>query len=324
MTKDRLTAKRHSPRKARRGGGRAAKGKPERKGLVRPRPSRPVAPSDAGPGGDSRSQSFSRDIDALMAFRLAYLRAIAAYWRDEDEFKAKLKEVEAGNKTNHQKVLEAFCPGYNWVWNVDLCLEPDAGIEWGVGGNAGWSGPPNEITIYLPLSPRAEHTAEAFAAYYSRFPTFFGDGSPEPSRIVAAAGAGGVIGPLPLGMGGLQQFLEFGAVVARAIALCWQEEHADSDQPIRDALLEDGNIGLMHYLGYGLPWNMKLYFKPAPADCSYEPGNGSQVGRWQRLPPNGLKLHLPDRPENLEASSLAVALAAYNNTGDAYPLTCGC
>jgi ribosomally synthesized peptide (two-chain TOMM family) len=336
---------------------------------------------NSGNNGRPSALGLNAGLDPLIAFRLAYLRAIAGYWRDAKQFDKTLKAVEApGTRRpfSHDKVMSTYCPGFKWPWDdLDLQLKilDESQIEFGLNGNSGWTGPPNNVTIYLPGPPQnPDDYAEALAAYYAQFPSFFGSGitelrpAPPPSdgsgapQDVPGPGPGGAIGTLPTGLGDLQSFFEFGAVIVRLLALLWHEQAqtgsakvakapkptnptkpkptAKEQFPIRTGVfgtpptsssaqrapqtpanVSDGNAALVKFLGYAVPWNMTFSFVEAKA-AVYEPR--APAGRWLNLPANCLEMHLPNKPKDLDAFALPVALTSYNSTGALYPLTCGC
>jgi ribosomally synthesized peptide (two-chain TOMM family) len=220
--------------------------------------------------------NFNAGLDPLIAFRLAYLRAVAGYWRDSNQFAQRLKEVQVpGSRRpfSHDQVMSEYCPGFEWPWDgldLELKILGESQIEFGLNGNSGWTGPPNNVTIYLPSPPEKEDDyAEALAAYYAQFPSFFGSGLAEPSRsflgsglaeparsfpgggrvepskappsdegaaLRALPGLGAPIGTLPTKLGDLQSFFEFGAVIVRLLALLWQEQaRAGSAKPAKVA-----------------------------------------------------------------------------------------
>ena len=209
------------------------------------KPASKAGPTNGSSPHTTRPSTLNRNagLDPLIAFRLAYLRAIAGLWRDQKQFAKTLKAVEApGTRRpfSHDKVMSTYCPGFAWPWD-DLDLEfkilGESQIHYGLNGNSGWTGPPNNVTIYLPGPPQKQDDyAEALAAYYAQFPSFFGSGITEfPLRLPPIDDSGGVkgepgpgpgaaIGTLPTGLGDLQSFFEFGAVIVRLLALLWHEQ----------------------------------------------------------------------------------------------------
>jgi ribosomally synthesized peptide (two-chain TOMM family) len=186
-----------------------------------------------------------------------------------------------------------------------------------------WVGPRAVLRLRLPSPPKSEgERTRALAAYYASMPTPFGQGvptlSPENGGGVGdGSGAGGG------GMGHWEDALVLGATVARALALSWSDEQFHDQFKGRGALL-----ALQNWLGYTLPWNMELVTEyVSPRVAHWDPAQQQWMHRdpkgkeWSPgVSPNHLTLWVPNAPDAKYPQ--AVALAAYNQTGDAYPLTC--
>jgi ribosomally synthesized peptide (two-chain TOMM family) len=85
---------------------------------------------------------------------------------------------------------------------------------------------------------------------------------------------------------------------------------------------------LQNWLGYTCPWNFDIAFEQCKA--TWIPRSAGESGYWKNLPQNLLIMFPPGAPRHdsgpgagskwLEIQT--IALASYNMTGDAYPLTC--
>lgn len=82
------------------------------------------------------------------------------------------------------------------------------------------------------------------------------------------------------------------------------------------ASLNKGGRALTQCFGYNCPWN--FHIMAIAHEVTYEEGN------WclDDLPFNTITLNLPQLPKWQTPAVQCVALAAYNNTGAAYPFTC--
>lgn len=266
--------------------------------------------------------------EAMMKFRTAYLQAISRSWQSEDYLVQFLKDPEG--------TLRAL--GFDNPWEVDILMDASERGTWTPVKAGGWIGPDATIGVWLPPPPKDKKDyAEAWAKYYDEFPSLFG------SRAEDA--------PYPLGMGQWKEFLEFGAVTMRFIAMAWgdaelREELFDASVFFEDVLIVENAVSLLHkWVGYNVPWNMVIQFKmqdwSVPCDprektcCCFVPSDGDTEGYWRRpgregnpnkLRPaccsNELKLYVPSKPSTDDGAVDAIALSAYNVTGDQYPFTC--
>ncbi|MDD9939583.1 MAG: BMA_0021/BMA_0022 family TOMM bacteriocin [Myxococcales bacterium] len=244
-------------------------------------------------------------MNSMMQFRTSYLKAIAKAWADPALFR-RMATSDDGF---------AFLEGPKPNWDVELHFRenrmPGNGYRPELTGS--WVGPNAILELRLPKAPDdAEEHAAALAEYYALLPSPFGferseevqDGAESggSSHQVTSAGAGGS------GMGHFSDALVLGGVVMRALALSW--ESAD----FREHVFSRGRAlgALQAWLGYSCPWNMDI--EAVPSSIEWLPGLG-----FSAKPRNRLTMWLPNRPEG---HGLGVALAAYNQTGDAYPLTC--
>lgn len=261
----------------------------------------------AAAGGESQVTN------SLMGLRLAYLRAIAKSWRDE-EFK---QTIVTGKDI--LGILEREF-GFHSPWqHLELHLvndEPKA--EWKPMETAGWIGSNDRFVIHIPKKPdKATHPEQALAAYYQMFPTLFGPVKNNNS----------LRGPLPLGLGvGPEPFLEFGAVTLRAIALGWKNETFWNDLTTKKgSKRKDAKPALSRWLGYNCPWNFDLSFVEHQNFIWQEDGK-HKIGVWnppeagKKIPNNIIELHYPEKPE--DETFYAIALTSYNSTGPAYPFSC--
>lgn len=246
--------------------------------------------------------------EPLLAFRLAYLRAIARSWQD-DAYRRDLIAQRDIQPMLHQDF------GLPTLWpHVDVSLhlsdDPVMRAEWKPVLAARWVCPDDAFVIVLPQAPQT-HAAEALAAYYQLFPDFMGvSTSFEPQQ-------GGASRSIP--DGDPDSLLNLGRVMLRAIALAWQSPE------FLAALTRDDGIDkapvLSQWLGYNNPFNFHVRFV---TDEAFTWNTAS--GKWnlQRadgsLIKNGIVLNYPNAPA--EKEYWPIALTSYNNTGDAYPFTC--
>jgi ribosomally synthesized peptide (two-chain TOMM family) len=234
---------------------------------------------------------------SLIEFRVAYLRAIAKSWSDP-EFRTRLSETPI--------VALGECGLGRWTWRLDLKLPLD-GDQWNPGDTGGWAGSNREsITLYLPLDPAvalpgppSESWPEALSEYYRLYPTLLGTiGEPSPAGQA-----------YNVGLGSWNAFLDFGSVTVRALALAWR--NAD----FRTQVQKDTIAALQNWLGYNSPWNLDIRIRNNP-EMKWSSGVWQQGSRK-----NELCLFVPQRPGD-DFTVWPIALAAYNETGPAYPFTC--
>jgi len=259
-----------------------------------------------------------------MDLRLAYLRVIADAWKDTtDTIKDKLLD---GN-TDLLKYLKANY-GLNSKWdNVILQLfeffedeNERQKPEWKPMETAGWVGPNDRFIINIPGKPGdSNQQVQALAAYYQKFPTLFGiiNKKTDPDTLAAA---------LPQDLGVDQKpFLEFGGVTLRAIALAWVND--DFLNELTNPTIADAAPVLSRYLGYTNPWNFRIKFVVHPDFVWHGETRENKIPMWNDgqkdnpIPKNIIQLHYPTRPA--DSKFWPIALTSYNNTGPAYPFSCG-
>ena len=256
-----------------------------------------------------------QNTEPLLAFRLAYLRAIARSWQD-DAYRRDL----LGQRDIQPMLHRDFNLPTQWP-QVDVSLrlsdDPTQRAEWKPVLTAGWIGPDDEFVIVLPQAPQT-HASEALAAYYQLFPNFMGISTSfeEPNNGMLRAA-------LPTGLGipggGPDSLLAFGGVVLRAIALAWQSPEFHAELTRDDG--KDKAPVLSQWLGYNNPFNFQVRFETEQAftwdaargEWNLQRADGTAIK-------NGIVLNYPVAPA--EQDLWAIALTSYNNTGDAYPFTC--
>lgn len=240
--------------------------------------------------------------DPLIQLRLAYLRAVALSWRD-DEFR---EQLTSGRDVQQQ--LQEHC-GLRIKWPaLDIIVAHSApALRWNPLEVGGWMGPDDQFVITLPGTPeREQDRTEALAAYYQRFPTLMGIAlNLTPEYAVVAGGASGADVPTSAVL------LSFGGVILRAIALAW------SDPDFRKVLLDapDARPVLSRFFGYNMPFNFRVHVRAGGPTVRSE-----GVWRFESLK-NRIELNYPEVPTQSERL-WPVALTAYNDTGPAYPFTC--
>lgn len=271
----------------------------------------------------------------LMDFRTAYLRIIARTWVDS-EFRGKVVGA------NSEQIRQLFINDYDfdWCWPALDPIFEEAGAEWRPERVGGWRGKgfSGKLTVKLPLNKKCvrakdpEKMALALADFYALRPTLFGNGKRWANSMSFQA--------YPTSLGNEGDFQEFGAVILRALGLAWSE---GPDGAFTQKLQDTTSClpALAGWLGYTTPWNMAIVVEDDP-DAVWEPldGKDSRQNGWQIKPhhssseglnphppavslrKNTLVLHIPHRPDDADQEFFPVALAAYNQTGPAYPFTC--
>ncbi|XXT20372.1 BMA_0021/BMA_0022 family TOMM bacteriocin [Sorangium sp. So ce429] len=292
-------------------------------------------------------------MNTLIQFRVAYLSAIAAAWKDSN--------VLTSLKDSPTETLAYL--GFDWAktpWNNVCRLQ----IVDYVGPSLEWTGSEwiwplaliESLTMHLPLKPpqhpdpesSATSPAILLADYYKRHVNFFsddwGNGCENPNdsetleilprdpssgsrdegiiRLDADRPAGGL-------MSGEQEFTAFKVALLGAMAKAW------SNPPFRGLLLENPAEALHTIRDYKMPWKMKIRIKEDHAGSwglqnpSSSPLAGGEsivlppdTWPWSWTPSRRhvLTLCLPKKPTHF--SDEPIALAAYNATGAAYPFTC--
>jgi ribosomally synthesized peptide (two-chain TOMM family) len=203
-----------------------------------------------------------QNTEPLLAFRLAYLRAIARSWQDDAYRRDLLGQRDIQPMLHRDFGLATLWPQVD----VSLCLSDDPGqrAEWKPVLTSGWIGPDDAFVIVLPQAPQT-HASEALAAYYQLFPNFMGVSA----SFEEQQGGGMLRGALPTGLGipggGPDSLLAFGGVVLRAIALAWQSPEFHEALTRNDGA--DKAPVLSQWLGYNNPFNFKVRFdtsRPSP------------------------------------------------------------
>jgi ribosomally synthesized peptide (two-chain TOMM family) len=173
------------------------------------------------------------------------------------------------------------------------------------------------MTLCLPAAPKnVADRAQALAAYYQLLPSPFGQ---KPGSSGTARGVGGSTGGVGTsagtsagaggaGMGHESAGFVLGGVILRALALSWQDP-IFAQQLIGNP---DALTVLENWQGYSCPWNMQFLVEASMSEF--------KGGVWDPVPTNRLTFFVPTAPTDVGVHALA--LASYNQTGDAYPLTC--
>jgi ribosomally synthesized peptide (two-chain TOMM family) len=250
----------------------------------------------------------------LMDLRLAYLRAIADAWKDTTDT---IKNTLIDSNTDLIDYLKKNY-GLHSPWeSITLQLfeffedeNENQKPEWKPMETAGWVGPNDRFIIHIPGKPDdPNQQVQALAAYYQLFPTLFG------YKKLIGAGQ-----PEDLGVD-QKPFLEFGGVTLRAIALSWLDD--DFLNELTHPTLADATPVLSRYLGYTNPWNFRIKFKVHPDFVWLAETPENKIPMWKdaQIPKNIIQLHYPTRPA--ESKFWPIALTSYNNTGPAYPFSCG-
>ena len=112
--------------------------------------------------------------------------------------------------------------------------------------------------------------------------------------------------------------MSFGASMLDLIASCWDDENYFNS--ILSTVLEplgEANSTICSGLNIDFtnPWGFRIVFEK-DTSCSWN----EEKSKWEGLSNNEMYLQYPCKPE--EELSGAQALARYNSTGPAFPLTC--
>lgn len=264
-------------------------------------------------------------LDDMMAFRVAYLKAISESWRD-DTFKQKMIAATAdggGDNSGWQyldrDITSPVLNDTNKVnnWDIDLHFLEDVlpGNGYHPELSGGWVGPRAVLTLNFPDPPTTDdQQAVALADYYFKLATPFG----EIERH--GTGGGGVSsGAGGNGMGHMSDALVLGGVIARSLALSWSS--TEFKQQLVKTAGADALPVLANWLGYKCPWNVEIRVAFYGTGAGLPVWNDNDgVKKWDPKPRNALQMYLPNKPAG--SPPYAIALAAYNQTGDQYPLTC--
>jgi ribosomally synthesized peptide (two-chain TOMM family) len=283
-------------------------------------------------------------MNKLMEFRTTFLRAIAEAWFDSSFRAALLGQDSIG-------ALEARFPPYKWGWPGTCALEileckpldrqilnDQSQFQW---IDDAWVYSPDlkdGLTLYLPLDgdkiPERQR-ARALGDYYRQYASLFSDNwgiapSP-PSSLVAETQTleklpflqTPVIGSnsaAPIGgfVPSDEEFAAFKVALLGAMAKAWQ------DNSFKTMLTIDATAALCAIRDYKLPWNMKIKIAEDTNAQWSQPSDplAATLSFWIQRTPNILRLYFPEKPEDVRAEPMALAM--YNATGSEYPFTCCC
>jgi ribosomally synthesized peptide (two-chain TOMM family) len=312
------------------------------------------------PVGMPFKQKFPAGLDALLRFRLLYMRAIAQAWAEPDTFGRSLQEAsESDGDGRVVSVLQAKFGDDVWPWSnsVDLRLDLSPNFVW-AGNDWFWSEDGDggdQLVLRIPRRPLAQATTigetstpvppekyvTAFVDYYAARPTLFGDGdAPDtalsPKLKAVARKSFAAFGSLE---GALQSFAPSGGA-------SFSMQTAGSGPPQGGFIgsaetFLDFNVAVLSVMvkAWESPTFARVLTQDAVASLTTVRGyqapwkldihvefdhdaRWTEGGEkpWHPLKPHMLKLHMPARPERPE--DWPVALAAYNATGAEYPFTC--
>jgi hypothetical protein len=251
--------------------------------------------------------------------RAAWLRFIARVWNDKGKT-GLLDKLIADSHDHPRGALPYLEETFNFIFpfpHVKLEITKQNQPRWQPIGTRGWFGFADEFEISLPAKPREpEYEAELLAEYMQVFPTMLGRGM--------------------IGIEAPDEFASFGLTTGRVFALTW------SDQKFHDALFaaDDARQLVQDAMDVVVPWNFKVKFRehavatapphlenaqpPAPSEGPLGLVLDGFLSTLhfdvEKLPFTMIRLNMPEQPEGAQR---AIALAAYNDTGDQYPFTCG-
>lgn len=270
--------------------------------------------------------------------RTAYLRAIAAIWRNDEQLIALLKgeqrQLPDGGEVVHGPTdcipILRYYFGLDFLWDIkfrmSMAEDPDfPRPEWDFRFGNDFMGPPDRFTIFIPQRPRdTKYLADHLAAYGQAFPTLLGNQSADAPP----------------------DFAEFGVITSRFIPLAWNNDQTrigqnsyvsgatPDDEP--HASFSDARVYIQGVLDYLVKWNFRLQFQfanepvppyPPHPENAADPATQEYKDYWNhRFPRSIITVNVPLVPyaETDVAPELvrAAALAAYNDTSDQYPFSC--
>jgi ribosomally synthesized peptide (two-chain TOMM family) len=245
---------------------------------------------------------------------------------------------------------EGYFP-LNWRINLYLMEKintvPFAEYEpYNPSANNGWIGGSDLFIIKIPQKPvglNESKQATALAAYYSNFTTLFGNGyevtnfaKNEKSsfsnelcefykkfRIDYNHYEDAIARNLQnnLGNGGDESFYGFGSIFMNIISVCWNNPnylaYITKDNRVITPVGTEHSVINDEYISFKNPWAFNIQFKKSSEENS-KWNNGTH--KWDAIENNEIYLQFPSKPS--DQKYYVRALARYNGTGPAYPLTC--
>ena len=283
----------------------------------------------------------------LMAFRTAYLKCIAKSWSNHEYKEQFVSSKGTCKNLLDNKQFKKYLPtntSLNWKMNISIVNNDNVYYNPfdAPGSDSGWNGSADVIIIKIPQNPYEESRnedkeAEALADYYNHFTTIFGNSESikdteekmakvariqelfekfeyKPSNLVNAVRKNFNNN---MGHGGPNSFLSFGLVVMSLIANCWENpEYFEFITKLNlEPLGEEGSSIRDMYVDFSNPWGFLIKFEKDKKSSWSKSKNC-----WETLSNNEMYLQYPEKPE--DGIMKASALARYNNTGPAFPLTC--
>lgn len=212
--------------------------------------------------------------------------------------------------------------------------------------NNGWIGGTDLFIVKIPKKPLGLNESElatALAAYYSNFTTLFGNGqavtdsanneksnfSNELCQFYSKFEINykqyekAITQNLAndFGDGGNESFYGFGAIIMNMISVCWENpnylSYLTSDNRVISPVGTKNSIVKDEYVTFQNPWAFNILFKEVSDENSKW---NSETQKWENIENNEVYLQFPSKPS--DEKNYVRAIARYNGTGPAYPLTC--
>jgi len=260
----------------------------------------------------------SNTTNALLDFRVAYLRAVAHSWQDSEYKKNMLKAENLLDFLESSKLPNLF---YCNPWPLlTIQISESQTLDWQPLLRQGWIGPNDYIEFTLPDRPSVtdDELAEALTAYYFWFPSILGrqSTSHDPLSIREDARRNGSGQDYDIGIGGTT-FENMAAFMLNVVELSW------SNDVFKDELLaadDDASGILSKYFGVNNPLNFNMKFRKD------NDGVFKYIAKEQKWivdedkQPVVVHIWYPQKPE--ETAQRSMAIAAYNTNGAEYPFSC--
>ncbi len=223
--------------------------------------------------------------------RTSYLQAIARAWSDRTFYEL----LQKASVHFPRGVLDVLESEYGVKFPFDrlkLTIKVDSGLTWNTQYPYDWFGARTDrMLVTLPPKPTDRSEGAWLAAYCAEYPSPLGRCSTS-------------------GLDAPDDFVWFGTVIGRLIALTWKRE--DVEQALTTQYQDDARGYVQNILGIMIPWNFKVQFK---VEKDWHPGSHTPYM-------TEIRLNFPQKPPADECGEEAFALATYNGSGGQYPFTC--
>jgi len=250
----------------------------------------------------------SNTTNALLDFRVAYLRAVAYSWQDSEYKENMLNAENLLDFLENSKLPNLF---YCNPWPLlTIQISELQTLDWQPLLRQGWIGPNDYIEFTLPDRPSVTDgkLAEALTAYYFWFPSILGRQN-IPSELPEQSGVTNSFAPsqtYDIGIGGTT-FENMAAFMLNVVELSW------SNDVFKNELLAAGNDAsevLSKYFGVNNPLNFNMKFRK-DNDGVFKYNAKEQ--EWcvdKNKQPVVVRIWYPQKPD--EDAQLSMAIAVYN------------